>query len=79
MLQHTRSAGTEVVGAVAALTTLLTVLLVAFAWPASEIAPRDLPVAVAGPPGAAAQIDGALAQALGPDGSVLALRRCGCD
>ena len=67
MSQHTRSGGTEVVGAVAALTTLLTVLLVAFAWPASEIGPHELPVAIAGPPSAAVQVEGALAQALGPD------------
>ena len=33
----------------AGVTTLLAVLLVAFAWPATSIAPRELPAVVAGP------------------------------
>ncbi|MFW3168449.1 hypothetical protein [Geodermatophilus sp. CPCC 206100] len=38
----------------------LTVLLTAFAWPAVRSQPRDLPVAVAGPPAATAQLTEAL-------------------
>ncbi|NYJ08842.1 hypothetical protein [Petropleomorpha daqingensis] len=47
----------------AVLAVLLTVVLTAFAWPAVNTAPRDLPVAVAGPPAATAQVAAALAAA----------------
>jgi hypothetical protein len=47
-------------------TALLTVLITAFAWPASEVAPRNLPVAVTGPPEAVAGL-GQGATALGED------------
>src|SRR3954452_7355794 len=47
----------------AVLAVLLTVVLTAFAWPAVRTAPRDLPVAVAGPPGATAQVADALTSA----------------
>ncbi|MFI6805353.1 ABC transporter permease [Streptomyces luteogriseus] len=44
--------------AVVVLAPLLAALaLWAFAWPASRIAPRDLPLGVAGPPAAAAQVE----------------------
>ncbi|MZF89053.1 ABC transporter permease [Streptomyces sp. SID5643] len=44
--------------AVVVLVPLLAALaLWAFAWPASRIAPRDLPLGVAGPPAAAAQVE----------------------
>jgi hypothetical protein len=46
------------------LTAVLTVLLIAFAWPASRSEPRDLPLAVAGPQQAVAQVKGGLAQAM---------------
>lgn len=53
------------VGAVA----LLTVLLTAFAWPASELRPRDLPVAVAADTREVQEAVGeVLAQQHGPDG-----------
>jgi hypothetical protein len=42
---------------------LLTVVLTAFAWPAVRSAPRDLPIAVAGPPAATEPILGALTTA----------------
>jgi hypothetical protein len=54
----------SVLGPVLGLTTLLTVVLAAFAWPASQLEPRDLPVGLVGPPPAAAALeersDGAL-------------------
>jgi hypothetical protein len=46
------------------LTALLTVLLIAFAWPAARSAPRDLPLAVAGPADASAQVTDGLEQAM---------------
>jgi hypothetical protein len=39
------------------LALLVGVLVTAFAWPAAESQPRDLPIAVAGPPDAVAQIE----------------------
>jgi hypothetical protein len=53
-----------VVAVVTLLTALLTVLLIAFAWPAARSEPRDLPVAVAGPQQAVAQMKGGLEQAM---------------
>lgn len=49
---------------VSLLTAILTVLLIAFAWPAARSEPRDLPIAVAGPPQAVAQVQGGLEQAM---------------
>ena len=46
------------------LTAILTVLLIAFAWPAARSEPRDLPIAVAGPAQAVAQVQGGLEQAM---------------
>jgi hypothetical protein len=46
------------------LTAVLTVLLIAFAWPAARSEPRDLPLAVAGPAQAVAQVQGSLEQAM---------------
>src|SRR3954451_392479 len=54
---------TRLVPLLAVLAVLLTVVLTAFAWPAVNTAPRDLPVAVAGPAAATAQVAGALAAA----------------
>ncbi|MGY1709742.1 hypothetical protein ACI8AC_09565 [Geodermatophilus sp. SYSU D00758] len=42
------------------LAALVALLLTAFAWPAVRSAPRDVPVAVAGPPAATAQLGDAL-------------------
>lgn len=64
---NTGIAWREVAAAVAGLTAALAVLLVAFAWPTSELAPRNLPVAVAGPPGAARETSAAVGRALGPN------------
>lgn len=62
--RHRPGALGSVLGPVLGLTTLLTVVLVAFAWPASQLAPRDLPVGLVGPAPAAAALeqrsDGAL-------------------
>jgi len=46
-----------VVGVSLGVTTLLTLLLAAFTWPASELEPRSLPIAVAAPAAAAAGIE----------------------
>src|SRR5690242_4415002 len=53
-----------VIAVVLLLTAVLTVLLIAFAWPAARSAPRDLPVAVAGPSQAVAQVQAGLEQAM---------------
>ncbi len=57
----------HVTGIVVGLTGVLAVLLVAFAWPPSQLAPRHLPIAVAGPPGAAGQVTAALGGQAGRD------------
>ncbi|TCO34119.1 hypothetical protein EV652_102184 [Kribbella steppae] len=46
------------------LTALLTVLLIAFAWPAARSEPRDVPLAVVGPAPAVAQVEKGLEQAM---------------
>jgi hypothetical protein len=43
--------------AVVGLTALLTVVLIAFVWPATNLAPRDLPVGLAAPDAVAGQIE----------------------
>jgi hypothetical protein len=53
-----------VVAVVTLLTALLTVLLIAFAWPAARSEPRDLPVAVAGPDQSIALVKSGLEQAM---------------
>lgn len=68
MTNHSSLTGwRRVTGLVLGLTAALTVLLVAFAWPPSQLEPRDLPIAVAGPPGAADQVAGALGGGFGAD------------
>ena len=52
-----------VLAVTAAVAVLLAVVLTAFAWPAVRSAPHDLPLAVAGPPPAVAQLSAALEQA----------------
>ncbi len=42
---------------------LLALLLTAFAWPATQMAPRDLPLALAGPPPAVEQVQASIAEA----------------
>lgn len=53
----------HVAGAVLGLTALLSLLLTAFAWPAINTEPREVPVAVAAPPQAAGPIEQGLQQA----------------
>jgi hypothetical protein len=45
------------------LTAVLTVFLIAFAWPSARSGPRDLPIAVSGPAPAVAQVEASLGQA----------------
>jgi hypothetical protein len=49
------------------LTALLTLILTAFAWPASNTEPRDLPIGIAAPAAASAQVEQGLVEAAGPD------------
>lgn len=49
-----------VAAVVVLLTAVLTVVLIAFAWPAARSEPRDVPLGVAGPAAATARITGAL-------------------
>jgi hypothetical protein len=57
------SAWGHVAGAVLGLTALLSLLLTAFAWPAVNTEPRDVPIAIAAPQQVAAQIEQGLSQA----------------
>jgi hypothetical protein len=57
------AAWTHVLAASVGLTALLALLVVAFAWPATQLAPRSLPIVVAGPAEATAQVTAALGQA----------------
>jgi hypothetical protein len=59
-----RAAWTHVLAVSVGLTALLCLLVVAFAWPATQLAPRSLPIVVAGPPEATAQVTAALNQAV---------------
>lgn len=53
----------HVAGAVLGLTALLSLLLTAFAWPAVNTEPREVPIAIAAPQQVAAQIEQGLSQA----------------
>ncbi|MFD8246367.1 hypothetical protein [Nocardia sp. NPDC059691] len=53
-----------VAGAVALLTAIVSVLLIAFAWPSARSSVHDVPIAVAGPATAVAQVRTALEQRL---------------
>src|SRR5436190_17001642 len=59
-----RAAGHPVRGNVLAvslgLTAVLSLLVIAFAWPATQLAPRSLPLVVAGPAAATAQVTATL-------------------
>lgn len=52
----TRSPWPRVGGTVLLLTILLSVIMIAFAWPATRSSVHDIPIAVAGPPAATAQV-----------------------
>jgi hypothetical protein len=58
---HAVSPGRMTAVVTAGIVTLQALLLLAFVWPAANIAPRELPVAVAGPPEAVKQIGSSLA------------------
>ena len=58
-----RSPWRTVLGLALALTAALALLLSAFAWPATQTRPRDVPVAVVGPPPAVEQVRAALESA----------------
>lgn len=60
MAEQTRKP--PVIAVIVLLTAVLTVMLIAFAWPAARTEPRDLPLGVAGPAAATGQIAGALNQ-----------------
>src|SRR3990170_418365 len=62
---RTSASWADVGGAVLGLTVLLSVLLTAFAWPAANSEPRDVPIAVAAPAPVAAKIEAGLASGLG--------------
>jgi hypothetical protein len=57
----------RVIGIALGLSVVIGVLVTAFVWPSSEIAPRDVPIAVAGPPEAVGAVEQQLEQAV-PDG-----------
>ncbi|MFA5709437.1 ABC transporter permease [Mycolicibacterium sp.] len=59
---HRPPAAAQAVGIVMALTVALAVIFVAFALPATQSEPHDVPLGVAGPPPAVAQIESALAR-----------------
>jgi hypothetical protein len=52
-----QSERTSLVGAVAGLSMLITLLVTAFAWPSAHVAPRDVPLAVAAPVPVAHRLD----------------------
>ncbi|GIF25668.1 hypothetical protein BJ973_003947 [Actinoplanes tereljensis] len=55
---------THVAGVVALLSIVISLLVTAFAWPAARSAVHDIPIAVAGPAAATAQVTAALEQRL---------------
>ncbi|HET6686312.1 MAG TPA: hypothetical protein VFH02_07290, partial [Jiangellaceae bacterium] len=57
---------------VVGIATLQALMLLAFAWPAANVAPRELPIAVAGPAPAVQQVESALTDVQGPDADVAA-------
>lgn len=57
----------RVLGVSLGVTTLLTLLLVAFTWPPSELEPRSLPIAVAAPAEVAGGVEQQLAATAGED------------
>ncbi|WP_199521646.1 hypothetical protein [Jiangella anatolica] len=54
----------RVIGIALGLSVVLGVLVTAFVWPSSEVAPRDVPIAVAGPPEAVAAVTAQLDEAV---------------
>ncbi|HEX6196497.1 MAG TPA: hypothetical protein VFZ37_11320 [Jiangellaceae bacterium] len=56
-----------VIGLIAGIATFQALMLLAFAWPATESGPREVPIAVAGPEQVIAQLEQGLANAPGAD------------
>jgi hypothetical protein len=67
---HTPSPGRLTAVVVAGVVILQALMLLAFAWPATNTGPREVPVAVSGPPPAVEQVETALGSAPGPDEDV---------
>jgi hypothetical protein len=67
---HTVSPGRMTAAVTVGIVTLQVLLLFAFVWPAANSAPRELPVAVAGPPDAVSQVRSSLAAAPSADDDV---------
>lgn len=59
-----RGAWSHVLAVSLGLTALLCLLVTAFAWPATQLAPRSLPIVVAGPAEATSQVTAALEKAV---------------
>jgi hypothetical protein len=64
---HAPSQGRLTAIVVVGIVTVQALMVLAFAWPAANVGPRDLPVAVAGPPQAVEQVEASLAGVPGPD------------
>jgi hypothetical protein len=69
---HTLSPGRLTAAVTVGIVTLQALMLFAFVWPAANIGPRELPVAVAGPPAAVEQVGSSLAAAPRSDADVAA-------
>jgi hypothetical protein len=65
---HTPSPGRLLAAVVVGIVTAQALMVLAFAWPAANVGPRELPVAVAGPPQAVEQVEATLAAVRSPDG-----------
>ena len=64
---HSASPARLTVAVSVGIVTLQALMLLAFAWPAANLGPRELPIAVAGPPQAVEQVEAALIAVPGPD------------
>jgi hypothetical protein len=63
-----------VVALVVAVVAIQALMLFAFAWPATRTGPREVPIALAGPPPAVGAIERGLSTAPGPDDGIPAFR-----
>src|SRR3954466_2017603 len=66
-----RPAWVQVLAVSLGLTAVLSLLAIAFVWPATQLAPRSLPVVVAGPPATTAQVTATL-EKVSPGGFAVA-------
>jgi hypothetical protein len=65
---HAPTQGRLTAAVIVGIVTVQALMVLAFAWPAANVGPRDLPVAVAGPPQAVDTVEASLASVPGPDG-----------